>query len=332
MSGELSARHAGFIVRLIAQRECVQLWSKKHIEMNGYFWCVNALHVLQRASIIREGQWEKWLIPFIYSCQNTDGGFAAFPGGDSSIAATLCALQLLVLLQSTDVLVEIKEKAIAYVRSLRQADGSFLGEWQGEADMQYVYSALYCLHILGGLRDIDGAQTVEYIRTCLNWDGAFGHIPQSESHAGPTFCALAALEMLQRVDALSQAEKTRAGQWLSQRQSGDGGLCGRPNKKSDTCYSWWVFASLCILGQSAWIDVPALVEYISRCQDNSHGGFADKPGRAPDPYHTFFSIASLALMQEYEKAFEASFGEIWRLDEMSVEYALPRGCDRVFLT
>merc|ERR1712126_22650 len=79
------------------------------------------------------------------------------------------------------------------------------------------------------------------------------------------------------------------GGWrLAERQLPSGGLNGRPEKLPDVCYSWWVLASLSILGRLHWIDKDKMVSYILACQDNETGGFADRPGDIPDPFHTLW--------------------------------------------
>lgn len=46
----------------------------------------------------------------------------------------------------------------------------------------------------------------------------------------------------------------------------------------DVCYSWWVLASLKIIGRIHWIDKAKLRSFILACQDEETGGFADRPG------------------------------------------------------
>lgn len=46
----------------------------------------------------------------------------------------------------------------------------------------------------------------------------------------------------------------------------------------DVCYSWWVLASLKIIGRIHWIDKSKLRTFILACQDEETGGFADRPG------------------------------------------------------
>lgn len=53
---------------------------------------------------------------------------------------------------------------------------------------------------------------------------------------------------------------------LCERQTGSGGLNGRPQKLQDVCYSWWCLSALSILGRLHWIDQPALADFILECQ------------------------------------------------------------------
>jgi len=86
------------------------------------------------------------------------------------------------------------------------------------------------------------------------------------------------------------------GWWLCERQLKSGGFNGRPEKLPDVCYSWWVLASLTILGRQDWIDHKALIKFILSCQDTSTGGFADRPGDVVDPFHTLFGLGALSLL------------------------------------
>ncbi|XP_016395376.1 geranylgeranyl transferase type-2 subunit beta-like [Sinocyclocheilus rhinocerous] len=77
---------------------------------------------------------------------------------------------------------------------------------------------------------------------------------------------------------LHQVNADLLGWWLCERQLPSGGLNGRPEKLPDVCYSWWVLASLKIIGRIHWIDKAKLRSFILACQDEETGGFADRPG------------------------------------------------------
>ena len=128
---------------------------------------------------------------------------------------------------------------------------------------------------------------------CQNYDGGFGMVPGAESHAGQIFTCVGALAIADRLDTI---DRSLLGWWLCERQLQNGGLNGRPEKKEDTCYSWWVLSPLCILGKLHWIDREKLISFIFSAQDVESGGIADRPGDMVDVFHTFFGIAGLSLL------------------------------------
>jgi geranylgeranyl transferase type-2 subunit beta len=71
---------------------------------------------------------------------------------------------------------------------------------------------------------------------------------------------------LSNADNLHHISADKLGHWLSERQLPSGGLNGRPEKLPDVCYSWWVFASLNMIGRAHWIDQKALQKFILACQ------------------------------------------------------------------
>lgn len=143
---------------------------------------------------------------------------------------------------------------------------------------------------------IDTEKAVAYIDACRNFDGAYGTTPGAESHSGQVWTCVGALAILDRLDLV---DRDRLGSWLSERQTPNGGLNGRPEKLEDVCYSWWVAASLAIIGRLHWIDGSALSKFILRCQDPYNGGIADRPGDMVDVFHTHFGIAGLSLIKHH---------------------------------
>lgn len=59
---------------------------------------------------------------------------------------------------------------------------------------------------------------------------------------GSTYCAIASLSLMGKLDVLSRKNTTRCVLWLIKRQVG--GFEGRPFKPVDSCYSFWIGASL----------------------------------------------------------------------------------------
>jgi geranylgeranyl transferase type-1 subunit beta len=87
---------------------------------------------------------------------------------------------------------------------------------------------------------------------------------------------------------------------------------GRTNKVADTCYAWWVGASIDLLSQTPsdhlssaplplkhkhLFDVPALETYLLlKTQHPALGGFGKFPGDLPDLYHSYMGLAALGLI------------------------------------
>lgn len=180
------------------------------------------------------------------------------------------------------------------VGSLQQPDGSFVGSpTSPEIDTRFSYCALLSATLLNRRSVLDLTAAGAFLASCTNFDGGYGCIPEAESHAGQIFCVLAALALLGTPTPPAAAPLC---EWLASRQLPCGGLNGRPDKKEDVCYSWWVVASLSMLGRVGWIDAAALQRFVLGCQDREAGGVADRVGDLPDVFHTFFGLAALDLL------------------------------------
>lgn len=171
--------------------------------------------------------------------------------------------------------------------------GTFAGDEWGEEDTRFLYGAFNALSLLGLLSLVDVDKAVQHVASCANFDGGYGISPGAESHSGQIFTCVAALAIADRLDLVAI---DKLGQWLSERQVPCGGLNGRPEKKEDVCYSWWVLSSLDIIGRTHWIDREKLIDFILRCQDVELGGISDRPGNMVDVWHTLFGITGLSLL------------------------------------
>lgn len=174
--------------------------------------------------------------------------------------------------------------------------GSFTGDEWGEEDTRFLYGAFNALSLLGRLDDatIDVEQAVNHVAACANFDGGYGLTPGAESHSGQIFTCVGALTIAGRQDLIGDVDKLA--RWLSERQVACGGLNGRPEKKEDVCYSWWVLSSLAMIGRTHWIDRDKLIGFILSCQDVENGGISDRPGDMVDVFHTLFGITGLSLL------------------------------------
>lgn len=311
----LREKHVEYIDQLNRHEEDYEYWLSEHLRLNGMYWGLGALVLLKRQEVFERDE----VVRFVLRCYNErDGGFGAFENHDSHLHCTLSALQVLLMCGALDSLgQDRRRKTVAFIRSMQLPDGSFQGDEFGEVDTRFVYSGVQALAILQALDQqvVDGA--VAYVLRCRNYDGGFGAVPGSESHAAQAFVCLGTLAIC---GALGRVDVDRAGWWLSERQLSGGGLNGRPSKLPDVCYSWWVLSSLAIIGRLHWIDFGKLREFILASQDEATGGISDRPDNQVDVFHTFFGIAGLSLM---------GFEDLAQIDPLyclptAVSQAIPR--------
>jgi geranylgeranyl transferase type-1 subunit beta len=249
-------------------------------------------------------QWRAMAVRWVYSMLLADG--SGFRGSDflgappppppvdrAHVTMTYTALATLLILG--DDLAGVHPAAVAAeLRALQRPDGSFVAMRRGdESDVRFVYCACAVSYMLRDWSGVDRARAVAYLRSCRAFDGSFGQEPRSEGQAGSTYCALAALHLLGALDEVVDADwRAALLQWLVSRQVS--GFQGRCNKLPDTCYSFWVGASLRILGADHLINAPLSRSFTLRCE-YQHGGFSKNEESPPDLPHSYMSIAGIVL-------------------------------------
>lgn len=305
-------KHVAFVLGLEQKSKNPDaLYFIDYKRITGVFWAMASLSLLKRLDALPSDR----IIRYVLECYHPEkGAFSGNTDQDTHLLYTLSGVQILALY---DELERVDCDAIAKtISKLQQTDGSFAGDKWGEIDTRFSYCGLLTLSIIGRLDAIDVELAVEFILKCQNFDGGFGCIPNAESHAGQVFCCVGALALVGALDRLDKASWERLGFWLCERQLPCGGFNGRPDKSEDVCYSWWVLASLSMLNQVKFIDGERLSTFISQCQDDIEGGFANRPGDMSDMFHTFFGLGALSLLGDD------------RLDQIDPMYALPVGVVR----
>ena len=164
-------------------------------------------------------------------------------------------------------------------------------------------------HMLDDWSGVGTSKTVNYIRRCRSWDGGVGLAPGTEGHGGSAFLATASLSLMGRMDEVMDEHLGGGGKdsgmgdtwrqelirWCVSRQGY--GMQGRPNKREDTCYSYWIGGTLKLLGCVELLDTDRLTGFVMECQTDL-GGFSKLEGHyPPDVLHSFYSLAWLSLDQ-----------------------------------
>jgi len=282
------------------------------------FFGLCGLDILGRSDLIadqkdRAVQWIKRL----YVASN-DGRIAGFHGGTflrsdetkshlhpdahcGHIAMTYTALACLKAMGVAPEYLEFDTAALLRgVRALQRTDGSFNSSLEGgEHDMRFVFCAAAVCRMLGdedcsiGM-DVDAA--CDYVLSSISYDGGIGQGPMQEAHGGSTYCAVATLALTRRLDkALGPHRFQRLCRWCVNRLQD--GFCGRPNKPGDTCYTFWVGATLKLLRPFEQVEdfIAGSTSFVLETQDSVIGGLSKWVDNTPDPLHTYLGLGGLAL-------------------------------------
>lgn len=211
------------------------------------------------------------------------------------IAMTYFALSILLIL-GDDFSCINRTHIITSLRCLQRTDGSFAATPNGsESDMRFLYCACAISTMLGSWDGIDKDRAVKYINMCQSYDSGVGLLPGQESHGGSTYCSISALFLMNRLSDLPK--KSTLLRWCMERQVG--GFQGRRNKRPDTCYSFWVGATITLIGFFSLVNEESVRQFhIDDCQCPRTGGFSKLPGLHPDVLHSYFSICAMSLIKE----------------------------------
>lgn len=198
---------------------------------------------------------------------------------------------------------------LKFLRSCQNTDGSFSSEPSGgDSDLRTTFCAFAISTMLDDWSGMDVASALQFICSCRTYEGGYGQSPSGEALGGTTYCALAALRLAtKQLDPLSLQDRQKTIRWLVQNQASNGGFSGRTNKVTDACYCFWCGASLHVLDAGDLVDKAAMSSFIASCQFK-YGGIAKIPGEHPDPYHTYLSLAAVALLPH-----SSSEGTSWAL-------------------
>jgi len=111
---------------------------------------------------------------------------------------------LCTLLALGDDLSRVNRKGIVTaLKHLQKPDGSFASTASGtENDMRFVYCACAISTLLNDWSGVDIDRAVNYIVNSTAFDHAFGQGPYQEAHGGSTYCAIASLALMGKLDAI----------------------------------------------------------------------------------------------------------------------------------
>ena len=130
---------------------------------------------------------------------------SAVDGGH--LAMTYTALATLAIL-GDDLSGVDRAGVIEGLRKLQQEDGSFIASPEAaENDMRFVFCAAAVCSLINDWSGMDVEKAADYVKKSLRYDGGVAQGPGLESHGGSTYCALAALTLMGKLETTFNAKE-----------------------------------------------------------------------------------------------------------------------------
>ena len=304
------------------------------------YWILNILEITNIQDYELPHSLKLKFVEILKELQHPEGGFRGYSYGIPHLASNYAAILAICLLGIKEAyeIVNI-DKMRRYLKSMKNNNinkegtssfsdfkGNFILEkedvdklnsyrtsWPGafqmhscgESDLRATYCALIVADILNLIDHELTYGVIDNIKNCQTVEGGLGPEPYCEAHGGYTFCGVASLILLNKLDVI---DINKLLYWLTNRQMNkEGGFSGRTNKLVDSCYSFWqasVFSMITIADKERFsfsdellFNQLALQSYITHCCQEPSGGLMDKPGTRPDLFHTNYSLCGLSLSE-----------------------------------
>ncbi|KAJ2759654.1 geranylgeranyl transferase type-1 subunit beta [Coemansia sp. BCRC 34490] len=279
--------------------------------------CLAGLAALGRLDETVSKQEKKEMVEWIYAQQiparRGNEAYRGFRGGSlfgpheacenvaansGNVAATYSALCALLMLGDDLARVD-REAIVRALGCLQQESGSFIPHpGTTERDPRFIFCACAISYILDDWRGVDRLAASRYIGGCINFDGGMTQAPLHESHGGHLYCCVASLSLMGTLHkVVAVGDRSRMLRWAMLHQNG--GYQGRTNKDPDVCYSFWIGASVEMLGGHALVNCDEVAAFIQSCEA-PYGGVSKNPDTRPDPLHSALGIAGYGFCRPDE--------------------------------
>lgn len=182
-----------------------------------------------------------------------------------------------------------------FIKKCQQPDGGFSAAPQHDSHLLHTLSAVQILIILQKCdhEHIDVNKCVSYVKSLQQSNGSFSGDKWGEIDTRFSFCALATLKLLDRLDAIDVDSAIEF--VMSCNNEIDGGFGSKPGSESHSAYVYCCVGSLAIANQLHRIDIEQLGTWLSQRQVSS-GGLNGRPEKLPDLCYSWWCLSSLKMI------------------------------------
>lgn len=294
------------------------------------YWSLNAIYINSDPCFELDLELRTELSDYVLEFQHEEGGFSGSKYSYPNLISSYAAILAMMVLNVKDKLQLInKQKMEIFLLNMKNEDGSFNTHYKGESDIRALFAAVLIMDVLNINNPKLKNNIADYLIKNQSYDGGISPNLGSESHAGYTYCGVAALAILKQ---LAKLDLLKLKQWLILKQKNiEGGFCGRANKLVDSCYTFWVGSIFSIIDNyekdgktNGFIyNQDDLLKYVIFCCQSEADGLKDKPEKNPDIYHSMYAASGFNIC--YNKNYTSKMFDFkdFNLREIDPIYNIP---------
>lgn len=187
------------------------------------------------------------------------------------------------------------EKALIFIKQCQTEDGGFSAAPRHDPHILHTLSAIQVLVILNKCEPeyINVEKCVNYIRSLQQEDGSFFGDKWGEVDTRFSFCALASLKLLNRLDAINMEKAVKF--IMDCNNQIDGGFGSKPGSESHAAYVYCCVGCLSLAGRLDLVDADQLGWWLSERQLPS-GGLNGRPEKLPDLCYSWWCLSSMRMI------------------------------------
>lgn len=224
-------------------------------------------------------------LKFIESCQTETGGFGGSIGHDSHITSTHYSL---LILSQFGILPTKNNKKNQNQNNVDK--NSNITDENNEDKIENNKNSEEVLYI----PTIDYEKIALYIKSLQQPDGSFKCDFYGEIDTRFSYCAVAVLKLLNKLDPNYINLKT-ATEYVLSCQNFDGGFGGIPGAESHAAYAFCCIGFLAVTNQICLIDTELTGQWLAARQTHS-GGFNGRPEKLPDVCYSWWVLSAMFMI------------------------------------
>lgn len=189
---------------------------------------------------------------------------------------------------------ELNNDTVEYLKKCANKNGGYGGSIGQDSHITSTHYAILVLAQLGRLDVVDNEKVAGYIKSLQNPDGSFRADKYTETDSRFSYCAVAILKILGKLNS-DYIDLPKATEYVLSCQNFDGGFGSIPGAESHGAYCFVCIGFLSVTNQLDLVDKVHTGGWLAERQTHL-GGFNGRPEKLPDVCYSWWVLSSMSMI------------------------------------